>query len=155
MPSYKITKVSTQEPRVWDNPKGGKIYYIKVAVDGWEKPIEVGKKSPDALKVGDELHGTITATEYPNDKFKADPPAFSGGGKSNYVPRDDDAIRAQWAIGQAIQFHIHHPKEDGTMSLDIIEPYAIELYAMVERVKGSNTQTDKQNEEPRYEDPGF
>lgn len=53
-------------------------------------------------------------------------PAFS---------RDDSAIRAQWAIGQAINLaSVKMDKE--AITLPVIEKYARELFATVSRVKG-------------------
>lgn len=68
--SYKITKVSEQEPRVYDG-QYGTVYYIKVMLDGHNKPVEIGKKDPNALKVGDEVYGDIKPSEYPSDGFKS------------------------------------------------------------------------------------
>lgn len=49
--------------------------------------------------------------------------------------RDDNAIKAQWAIGQAINLaSVKMDKED--ITLPIIEDYARKLYATVSRVKG-------------------
>src|SRR5688572_4396156 len=100
MAEYKILRVSQQPPRQWDG-EHGTVYYIKVQLEGHDRPVEIGKKSPDALKVGDTVYGTVTPTQYESDKFKAEQKPFSGGGFKGQ-PRDDMAIRAQWAIGQAI-----------------------------------------------------
>lgn len=49
--------------------------------------------------------------------------------------RDDNAIRAQWAIGQAINLaSVKMDKE--AITLPVIEKYAKELFATVSRVKG-------------------
>ena len=49
--------------------------------------------------------------------------------------RDDNAIRAQWAIGQAINLaSVKMDKE--AITLPVIERYAKELFATVSRVKG-------------------
>lgn len=74
---YKITKVSSQPPK--EHGEGErKVYYIKVQVEGHDKPISVGKKKPDALNVGDVISGTITPTEYDTDNFKPTPKAYGG-----------------------------------------------------------------------------
>lgn len=69
---YEIAHVEAQ-PREWQRPGGGIIYYHRVYVHGRNKPIEVGKQRPNALNPGDKLYGDITPTEYPSDKFKAAP----------------------------------------------------------------------------------
>ncbi|HSH56317.1 MAG TPA: hypothetical protein VK983_05885 [Candidatus Limnocylindrales bacterium] len=51
--------------------------------------------------------------------------------------RDDAAIRAQWAIGQAINLaSVKMDKE--AITLPVIERYAKELFATVSRVKGDD-----------------
>jgi hypothetical protein len=152
MSTYKITKVSEQPPRTWEKPKGGTIYYIKCAVEGWEKPIEVGKRSPDALHVGDELHGTITATEYPNDKFKADPPAFGGGGGGKTMPRgttpeDKESIARAVALKASVDLHAANPLEAKFTTADLLRT-ADEFLAWL---KNEAPQSD----EPQYVEEGF
>lgn len=49
--------------------------------------------------------------------------------KKEWQPRDDDAIRAQWAIGQAVS--VYKDK------LDEVEALAKSLFKMVDRVKSS------------------
>lgn len=58
------------------------------------------------------------------------------GGKSG---RDDNAIRAQWAIGQAVQIQAASKVvRDGSTLMNELEATAKSLYAMVDRVKDSN-----------------
>ncbi|HET6924271.1 MAG TPA: hypothetical protein VFH39_00380 [Candidatus Saccharimonadales bacterium] len=55
----------------------------------------------------------------------------TGGGYS----RDDNAIRAQWAIGQAINLaSVKMDKQE--ITLPVIEEYAKQLFTTVSRVKG-------------------
>jgi hypothetical protein len=49
--------------------------------------------------------------------------------------RDDNAIRAQWAIGQAINLASVKMDKDA-ITLPIIEEYAKQLFSTVSRVKG-------------------
>lgn len=139
MAEYKIHTVQ-ENPREWNGPNGT-VYYISVGVEGHDKLISVGKKSPDALKVGDTITGTIEPTEYPTDKFKEERsfPQKYDGPKKGYTQRDDNAIRAQWAIGQAVQLHIAVTAKGGEEAQSIYDT-AVELYAMVDRVKDSNTE---------------
>lgn len=71
--------------------------------------------------------------------------SFSGSSKREYQPRDDAVIRAQWAIGQAVQIEVA-AKKTGTIDLDAIQQYATDFYIMVDRVKGSSEST--QSAEP-------
>lgn len=78
MAEYTIEKISQDEPRQYDG-QNGTVYYIKVKLSGHDKAVSIGKKSPDALKVGDKVNGTVTETQYDADKFTADKQAFGGG----------------------------------------------------------------------------
>lgn len=130
---YKITQVSSQPPREHYNQQyGTTTYYIKVMLEGVEKPVTIGKRRPDALKVGDTVYGRIIPTQYDTDKFQAEKNPAQG---SAFTPKDQGAIRAQWAIGQAIALLAHSPSDK--VELKVLESTAKELYAMVDRVKAS------------------
>lgn len=75
-----------------------------------------------------------------NETWASPPrPQRQGGyqGKSNYVPRDDAAIKAMWAIGQAVATYQPTVAANGPSGMHIadIELYAIDLFNMVDRVK--------------------
>jgi hypothetical protein len=68
--------------------------------------------------------------------------AKTTAGKGGYS-RDDDAIRAQWAIGQAINLaSVKMDKE--AITLPVIERYARELFATVSRVKGETLTAERE-----------
>jgi hypothetical protein len=90
MSEYKVAKVSEQEPKKYEG-QYGTTYYIKVMLEGHTKPVEIGKKSPDAIKTGDTVFGTVIPTEYQTDKFKAEAKPF--GGKSEDPAKQDSIIR--------------------------------------------------------------
>ena len=95
MSEYKISKVSDQEPKKYDG-QYGTTYYIKVMLDGHAKPVEIGKKSPDALKAGDTVYGSITATEYQTDKFKGEVKPYNyqiTSGRQEDPAKQDSIIR--------------------------------------------------------------
>jgi|GEM_PF-5552819 len=92
MSSYKIAKVSEQEPKKYEG-QYGTTYYIKVMLEGHAKPVEIGKKTPDALKVGDELWGEVIPTQYQTDKFKAE--------KKPFTPRQEDPAKQDSIIRQS------------------------------------------------------
>ncbi len=140
MAEYKVVKVSEQPPKEYESPNG-LIYYIKVMVDGHDKPITVGKKTPDAIKTGDVLTGTITPTEYSEDKFKSEKP-FNAGFKGQ--PKDEAAIKAMWSISQAVALHTAVTSNGGEEAQSI-EATAKELFAMVDRVKVSDGQAQDSN----------
>ena len=63
--------------------------------------------------------------------------------------RDDSAIRAQWAIGQAINLaSVKMDKE--AITLPVIEKYAKELFATVSRVKGEPMTPEMENKADSY-----
>ena len=69
--------------------------------------------------------------------------------KPRYIGRDDSAIRAQWAIGQAINLaSVKMDKE--AITLPVIERYAKELFATVSRVKGEQISPELEREAEEY-----
>jgi len=131
MSEYKISKVSDQEPKKYDG-QYGTTYYIKVMLDGHAKPVEIGKKSPDALKAGDTVYGSITATEYQTDKFKGEQKPFEQGsfnkGSFNKVedPAKQDSIIRQSSMKASIDL-----VSNGKISLDELYTRADDIVAWV------------------------
>lgn len=137
---YTIVKVSDQPPQEW---KHG-ISYYKVMVDGHPKPIEVGKKKkPD---VGDTLYGNIQVqAQEMTDKFQRVERPDGGyvppsqihsvpASKPAYQPKDEEAIKAMFAIKGAIAFKDHHAFTE-TPTVRGVEEIAKQLFSMVDRVK--------------------
>lgn len=124
---YTIKRISQNPPREWAGTHGT-VYYIKVQLAEHGRFVEIGKKNPDALKVGDKVYGTIEPTpKFETDRFKAERKPDGGGFRGQ--PKDEAAIKAMWAIGKAVEA-LDEP------DTALIEELAKELYAMVERVKG-------------------
>lgn len=130
---YKIIKVSSQPPKEWEGSHG-KVYYIKVMLEGHDKPVSVGKKSPDALKAGDTIFGTIVPTDFGEDKFKSESKPYGGGG---HAPKDEKAIQSMWAIGQAISAMGLVGDKDTDFYIGEVSDLAVQLFGMVDFVKGS------------------
>lgn len=130
MNEYTITDVSSKT-KEWSSSYGEMTtYYVKF--EGDDEPIQVNKKKGNpAPSVGEVLTGSITDTEY-GKKFKGAP----GGGKKGFggMKRDDAAIKAQWAIGQAVQILLSKDEKPEN-AIEYIEARANDLYGMVERVK--------------------
>lgn len=133
MQEYKVEKVSQQEPKKWEG-QNGTVYYIKTKLEGHEKPVSIGKKTPDALKAGDTVYGEIIETDYIEDKFKAGKKPFTPNGGYN-DPDKQAQIKAQWAIGQAVQIEIALYTANKNIDSKRIEETAGSLYSMVDRVK--------------------
>lgn len=128
---YTIKAVKTQA-KEWESAYGPMKTYL-IQVDGNGEPVQINKKADSPLpKVGDTIYGDIEDTQY-GQKFKSQKRPFNGGSK--YTDHHEE-IKAQWAIGQAVQLSIADGK------IELLEEKAKNLYAMVDRVKGSSESTD-------------
>lgn len=129
MNEYTIKAVGSKV-KPWSSQYGEfKTYLIQVEGNG--EPVQLNKKADsEPPKEGDVIYGKIEETEF-GQKFKAAKKPFSGG-----YQRDDSAIRAQWAIGQAVGTVDWTQK--GVAIYEAVEQRAKELYAMVNRVKDSD-----------------
>lgn len=151
MTDFKIVRIGNQPPSSWsfkDKRTQADIPMetYKVMVDGEEDPIDVSRKPGNPPHVGDILSGTLETTDF-GKKFKAAPRA----GFTNFTPKDQAEIKAEWAIGQAAMLE---KKPDGKYMLTNIEMTATSLFAMVDRIKVATTNTDKSTSEPAKPDAG-
>lgn len=128
--NYKVIKVSEQEPKKYEG-QYGTTYYIKVMLEGHTKPVEIGKKTPDAIKVGDELYGEVIPTEYQTDKFKAEKKPFTPGVKQEDPAKQDSIIR-QSSMKAAIDLVV-----SGKIEMSNLYVQADEIVAWV---KGERTE---------------
>lgn len=136
MPTYKIVRVSTEPAREhYSEQYNTRTFYIKVMLEGHEKPVSIGKKTHDALKAGDTVNGTILPTEHPADNFKAEFNKAREDTASAQGQNTQDDIRAQWAIKQAVLLFTSGKDE----KIDGIEKNAKDFFSMVERVKSPMT----------------
>lgn len=146
--TFKIQAVS-QQVKDWSG-KFGPMKDYKVKLEGTELPVTITRKPESAPpKAGDEIYGTLDMSGQYGPKFKSEskPDGFrggSGGGSSGgKSPKDEKAIQAMWAIGQAINAL-------GTVSTDGVQHYlgqvnemADELFNMVDMVKTSTPNKDE------------
>lgn len=147
MSDYKITKVSEQEPKKYDG-QYGTTYYIKVLLEGHEKPVEIGKKSPDALKAGDTVYGSITATEYQTDKFKGEQKPFEQKPFNKAEdPAKQDSIIRQSSMKASIDL-----VSNGKIELDELYTRADEIVAWV---KGELSKGESKNKVITETEPDF
>lgn len=126
-------QVSTiDSEQVWQSPDGAKkIWEVAVRTPD-QKTYRVKTYSRYVARPGFE--GDVESYENRGQRFVRQLLKPAGQKKAPYA-RDDDAIRAQWAIGQAINLaSVKMDKEAITMP--VIERYARELFATVSRVKG-------------------
>lgn len=146
MPTLQVTTKASKS--VWKTPDGQReIFEVTFDYEGQE--ISAKTWSGQIATVG--WSGLVESYEKEGKNgpqtFVKQPPkegasyGSTGGGtygssKSAYVPKDEKAIKAMWSIGQAVAAH------NGNESLDVadlpsVEAYAVELFAMVDRVKGA------------------
>jgi len=150
MSEYKISKVSDQEPKKYDG-QYGTTYYIKVMLDGHAKPVEIGKKSPDALKAGDTVYGSITATEYQTDKFKGEQKPFEQGSFNKGFNKVEDPAKQDSIIRQSSMKASIDLVSNGKIDLDELYTRADDIVAWVknqllvlpESLKKGEPQTDE------------
>lgn len=125
-----------------ENDNYGIFYSVKFEGDA-DTHLWQAKTAPQS---GERVYGHIEKTKSgKTTKFKRakkeDIPTEASRGQSTspakkeWQPRDDDAIRAQFAIKTAVM--LVSGKE--VVTVPAIENWAKEIYAMVDRVKGSNS----------------
>lgn len=131
-------------------------FWCDMALKGVGEPVRIVVKDPTQFHDGMTLYGRITEEvgktsgkpyqrfrrEKRDDETRTYSQSAGTTTKKEWQPRDDDAIRAQWAIGQASSFFAQ--VEGGKASGDDpagyrrVEEIAKQFYAMVDRVKGSS-----------------
>jgi hypothetical protein len=141
---------TTNTEQIWQSPDGARsIWEVTLkADDGHEYRLKT--YSPKVSQLG--FSGEVESYQNPRgDRFVRQKPhatAASSTPAGSYH-RDDNAIKAQWAIGQAINLaSVKMDKKDITMP--VIENYAKELFATVGRVKGEPVDSNQQAEADKY-----
>jgi hypothetical protein len=132
---YDVKVKTLDSKQIWQSPDAQKtIWEVTLEADGKQYPLKTF--SPKIAEVG--YQGEVESyTNQRGDRFVKQvqkPGGFSRGGG---YERDDATIRAQWAIGQAIAL-TSATMDKKTITMQVIEDYAKQLYATVSRVKGEN-----------------
>lgn len=139
---------TTNVEQIWQSPDGQRtIWEVTLKAEGGQE-YQLKTYSPKISQLGfnGEVESYLNARgeRFVRQKVTAKAPAANGG-----YQRDDNAIRAQWAIGQAI--NLASVKMDKSqITLPVIEEYAKELFATVSRVKGEPVTSEQQAEAERY-----
>ena len=125
--------------QVWQSPDGQKtIWNVTLEAEGKHYPLKTF--SSKIAEVGFEGDVESYANQR-GDRFVKQLPkpvaAGETGSRGNHggYSRDDAAIKAQWAIGQAIAL-LSATMDKKAITMQVIEDYAKQLYATVSRVKG-------------------
>ena len=141
--------VKTKQARsVWKSPDGQREIF-EVALDYNGDTVTASTYSKDIATEG--WSGTVETYEKegrngrPAQTFVKQPPKEGGGyghtsgsGQSRgsgYTPKDEKAIQAMWAIGQAVQLTIPTLKSGTQPELGDVCNLAVELNSMVDVVK--------------------
>lgn len=131
----KVKTISTKE--VWKAPDGKKtIWEVTLKADDGQ---EYGLKTFSEKVAAEGFEGEVES--YVNnrgDRFvKQVAKQNPYGGKGNYSPKDQESIRAQWAIGQAVTMNIAPGMTFNGDFFKNVQEHAKRLYSMVEEVRGS------------------
>lgn len=104
-----------------------RTYSDQIATVGWSGTVETYEKP------GKDGHAAQTFVKQPPKEggYSGGSASTSGSGKPTYQPRDDDAIKAMFAIKGAVELAKLNPKS----TIIDVEATARQLYDMVERVK--------------------
>lgn len=142
---YQVRVLSEDPPKEWKSPAGNVVYYIEVMVEGHDKPISVGKKSPDALKVGDTIWGDIIPTEFPVDKFKPSAPpqgvsASKPVGDSKFLKDTSDTPLRVFTAGLPYIDTVNLMKDENYRReyLEFVRDTSEELIKMMENIRDNS-----------------
>jgi hypothetical protein len=134
---YWIMKVKTiRSEQVWQSSDGKRtIWEVTVAADGKEYMLKTYSDQIKTIGWEGEVRSYVNER---GDRFLRQVP---GDDKQGRYKRDDSSIKAQWAIGQAINLaSVKMDKEQ--ITLPVIVKYAKELYAAVAQIKGEEPNED-------------
>lgn len=131
---------TTNVQQIWQSPDGKRTIWEVTLRAGDNHDYKLKTYSPEIARLG--FSGEVRSYLNPRgDRFVRQVTADKHGG----YQRDDNAIRAQWAIGQAINLaSVKMDRE--AITLPVIEEYARELYATVSRVKGETVTPEQEAE---------
>lgn len=141
---YTITSVSANAPEAWESAHGT-MHKYKVKLSGVQEIVFVNKKPGNTPEVGQKLYGDVTTNKYGTQFKAASKPEFAQKGDNfkRVNQKDEQAIKAMWAIGQAVakvDMNIDPKNDSGVQSgIVTVESLARELFDMVERVKAGTT----------------
>lgn len=154
--------VKEARPRPWEKPNSTQVWWSVVTEEHPSEPTkfiqDTAKNAPDPLP-GKKYLGAVWATTPDRFYAKEEVGAESSSAPAKKEWQSDEEfygnksaeIKAQWAIRQAVKLYSVQKDEvdkllkEASMEMDdidFIERQAVELYAMVDRVKGSSESTN-------------
>jgi hypothetical protein len=130
--------------QVWQSPDGEKtIWNVVLEADGKQYPLKTFSSKIAEVGYEGEVESYVNQR---GDRFVKQAPKAPATTGYN---RDDAAIKAQWAIGQAIAL-TSATMDKKSINMQIIEDYAKQLFATVSRVKGETFTQQMGREAERY-----
>lgn len=150
MPKLHVKTISSEQ--VWKSPDGArKIWELKlqyedrvvkaqtfsetIAGEGWEGEVETYERGQNTFVKQPPKEDGYT----PSQTGSRPSSTGAGSSKGNYQPKDEKAIKAMWAIGQAKDIALKvspvDQKQPMVEFVSLVETYAQELFLMVDRVK--------------------
>lgn len=138
MEEYPLAEYKVKFLEVGDFQDQHGNYWCNAAFDGIGEPVRWVIKDPSKIKEGESYYGKVTMEKSKagnaylrfrrEERPEGAPLPDKPGG---YVPKDSDAIRAQWAIGRAIE--MYNAEKIGKDKLVETAKY---LYGLVDTIKG-------------------
>jgi hypothetical protein len=119
-------------------------FWCDMVLRGIGEPVRIVVKDPTQYHDGMTLYGTIESKvskagkgylRFKKVEKEETPPLSPTGGttKKEWTPRDDESIKAQWAIRTAVEMFRNWNKE--RPELEEVEKTAKEFFSMIDRVK--------------------
>ena len=103
--------------------------------------MEYGTVSQETSKAGKQYF-KFKREQRDGGNFHSEAPSTSFKGKREYTDHHE-SIKAQWAIGQAVIAYNASNNDELGPHMNVIEGYAKDFYAMVDRVKGSDPKEER------------
>ncbi len=138
----KVDNATTKQAEsIWRSPDGAKEIF-KVTIDVGGEEFQAKTYSKDISKVGwtGSLESYEKEGKFGSETFVKQPQKEGGyGGRGNYTPKDDKAIQAMWAIGQAMNWFSNRASDK--LEAKDVKELAIILNGMVDEVKTGSVDT--------------
>lgn len=132
--------------------------WCDAAFEGISEPVKWVVKDPSKIEVGNTYYGEIiqktSKADKPYQRFYAKKKEESTDNKEEYWEDKNLSIRAQWAIGQAVQATEIKTSDNGYEK--DIEYLANMFYKMVNRIKLTDAEIERKEQEDSFkpiEDP--
>jgi hypothetical protein len=139
-----VKTISSEQ--VWQSPDGQKtIWNVALEADGKEYPLKTYSSKIAEVGFEGEVESYLNNR---GDRFVKQVRTMNAPA-GGYAGRDDAAIKAQWAIGQAINL-ASATVDKKAITMPLIERYAKQLFATVSKVKGEPFTPEMDRQAEKY-----